>query len=312
MNYKDPGPILIAIGILLLLVGIAAALLGPVEMYCFYLFSEGGRFHYEGFGFGSFMFGNIACQILGYYVIAWLCIPLGYGHLHMRRWARTLAVTLLWFWLVVGMPLVIVFFFILVASKDLSPVAVLIAAILLALSYLVAPGLLIRFYRSPKVRLTFETKDPNSYGIERLPMPTLVLCVLYLFYAIVLHVPIFFKGLFPFFGIFLFDLQGILLIDVSIALLIGLAWGTLKRRAWAWWGAVIYFGLMACSAMLTFLKSSYLDILSGMRFPPTEMEALDGVPLQGFHLAVFFGIPLLITWGLIVLSKRYFQTEKPL
>ena len=39
-------------------------------MYCFYLFSEGGRFHYEGFGFGSFMFGNIASQIVGYYLIA--------------------------------------------------------------------------------------------------------------------------------------------------------------------------------------------------------------------------------------------------
>lgn len=311
MDYKDRSPALAAIGILLLLVGIAAALLGPAEMYCFYLFSEDGPFHYEGFGFGSFMFGNIACQIMGYYSIAMLCIPLGYGHLHVRRWARTLSVTLLWFWLVVGMPLVIVFFFILVASKDLSPVAVLIAAVLLALSYLAIPGLLIRFYRSQNVRLTFETKDPKSYGIERLPMPMLVLCALYLFYAIVLHMPIFFNGMFPFFGVFLFDLQGILLLDVSIVLLVGLIWGTLKLRTWAWWGALIYFGLMAFSSILTFLKSSYLDILSGMRFPPTEMEALDGVPLQGFHLAMFFGIPLLATLGVIILSKRHLQTGNP-
>mgnify|MGYP001567756825 CR=1 FL=1 len=60
LDYKDLTRIITVIGILLLLVGTVAALLGPVEMYCFYLFSEGGRFHYEGFGFGSFMFGNIA------------------------------------------------------------------------------------------------------------------------------------------------------------------------------------------------------------------------------------------------------------
>jgi hypothetical protein len=58
---------------------------GPLEMYCFYLFSEGGHFYYEGFGFGSFMFGNIASQIIGYCLIAAVCVPLGYGHLATRR-----------------------------------------------------------------------------------------------------------------------------------------------------------------------------------------------------------------------------------
>jgi len=311
MDYKDRSPVLAIIGLLLLLVGVAAAFLGPVEMYCFYLFSEGGRFHYEGFGFGSFMFGNIACQIIGYYVIAILCIPLGYGHLQVRRWARTLSLTLLWFWLVVGVPLTVVFFFMLVSSKDLSLAVALIAVILLALSYLAVPGLLIRFYRSRNVRLTFETKDPKSCGIERLPMPILVSCSLYLFYAIVLHIPIFFNGIFPLFGVFLFDMQGILMLDVSIALLVCLIWGTLKSRTWAWWGALTYFGLMAFSTIFTFLKSSYSDILSGMKFPPTEMGPLEGVPLQGFHLAAFFGIPLLATSGVIILSKRHFRTENP-
>ena len=78
METRDRRPILVIIGVLLLLVGLGAAFLGPVEMYCFYLFSEGGRFHYDGFGFGSFMFGNIAWQIVGYYLIALVAVPLGY------------------------------------------------------------------------------------------------------------------------------------------------------------------------------------------------------------------------------------------
>jgi hypothetical protein len=113
VNYKDQGRVLAALGVPLLLVGIGAAALGPAEMYCFYLFSEGGPFHYEGFGLGSFMFGNIATQIIGYYVIALLLIPLGYGHLKLRRWARTLALTLLYAWLVLGVPLAVAFLFVL-------------------------------------------------------------------------------------------------------------------------------------------------------------------------------------------------------
>ena len=72
-------------------------------------------------------------------------------------------------------------------------------------------------------------------------------------------------------------------------------------------GGLTYFGLMAFSWILTFLRSSYLDILAAMRFPPTEMDMLDGVPLQGYHLAVFFGMPLLATLGVIILSKRHLR-----
>jgi len=41
--YKDRSRLLKAIGAVELLGGIAVGLLAPLEMYCFYLFSEGGR-----------------------------------------------------------------------------------------------------------------------------------------------------------------------------------------------------------------------------------------------------------------------------
>ena len=47
--------------------------------------------------------------------------------------------------------------------------------VLLALSYFVIPALLIRFYRSRDVILTFENRDPRAYRIEKMPMPILVL-----------------------------------------------------------------------------------------------------------------------------------------
>jgi hypothetical protein len=106
------------------------------------------------------MFGNIGSQIIGYYLIAVVCIGLGYGHLALRRWARIQSLALLWFWLVEGLPLTFIFLFVLFSSKELSLVMALIATGLLGLCYLVVPGSLIRFYQGRNVRLTFETKDP--------------------------------------------------------------------------------------------------------------------------------------------------------
>jgi hypothetical protein len=310
MDTRDRRPVLAAIGGLLLLIGVGCALLGPVEIYCFYLFSEGGRFHYEGFGFGSFMFGNIASQIVGYYLIAAVAIPLGYGHLRLRRWARTLALVLLWFWLVVGGPLTLVFLFVLFASKDLSPAVGLIIALGLGLSYPLVPALLIRFYRGRHVQAAF-ARDPGSYRIEQMPMPILVLVVLFAFHAIVLNLLVLFNGIFPIFGRWLSGLPGIVALDLAVASLVCLLWGTLQQRIWAWWGSLVGFGLLTFSTVFTLWRSSFQELLSVLNFPQAEMDILQGLPFEGAHFALLVGIPLTITWAAIALSKRHFGKGHP-
>ena len=136
-TVEDRALLLRVFGALMLLVGIAAAFIGPLEMYSFYLFSMGGRFYYEGFGFGAFLFAFIAAQIGGYYLIAVFGILLGWGHLLLRRWAHALALSLLWFWVLLGLPLTGVVVMILVQFKDLS-VAGFIAS--LVFGFLLYPG----------------------------------------------------------------------------------------------------------------------------------------------------------------------------
>jgi hypothetical protein len=306
MDFRDRSPILIFFGVLLLLAGVAMAFMGPLEMRAFYLFSEGGRFHYEGFGFGSFMFANIAAQIVGYYLIAMVAMPLGYGNIMRLRWARTLSLAVLGFWLVAGIPLMVAFMFVLMASKDVSLPAALIALTGLALSYAVVPGLLIRFYRSRDVRLTFETRDPRSPWIEDVPLPVLVVCAVFGLTIAVLQVLILFNGVFPLFHTLIFELRGIELIALSILILVGLIWGLLRLRRWAWWGSLLYWGYLTFSSIAALSRMTFADILSHMKFSPLEVEVLDGIPIQGAHLAVLAGIPLLVTLGLIVYSRRHF------
>jgi hypothetical protein len=304
MDYSDRKWVLTLLGLVLLGAGLFAAFLAPIEMYCFYLFSEGGRFYYEGFGFGSFMFGNIASQIIGYYLIAAALIPLGYGHLRLRRWARPFSVALLWFWLVVGLPVILLFMAVLVSSKDAAPVVIFVALVFLVLSYALFPWLLIRFYLGQNVRLTFETRDPRPCWAEQRPMASLVLGALFLFFAVALHIPIFFNGVYPLFGTWLTGLPGIVALTVTAFCLAFLAWGILGQRWWAWWGALLSLGALTISAIVTLAASSYADLLAVVNFPPAELEFLDGLPFQGAHLALFAGLPLTISLVVLIFSKR--------
>ena len=309
MDHRDRSLIIRLIGALLLLAGVSVLALGPFEMICFYWFSEGGRFHYEGFGFGSFMFGNIAAQIVGYYVIGLAAVGLGYGHLTVRRWVRPLALAAVWFWVVAGIPLLLIVFFVLLASKELPLAAVVVAAGLLVLSYALLPVLLIRFYRSRNTVRTFERRDPAPSWVERVPVPLLVLAALGLFGLIVLHLAILFNGAFPLFGRFVYDMEGIVLLDAAILCLALLVWGVLKRQVWAWWGGLIYAFVMTGSTLLTLALTSYAELLVGMAFPTRELEFLDGLPFEGTHFAALAAVPLLATLTLLVRSKRYFGSQ---
>jgi len=308
MAYKDRSRWLIAIGWLLLLAGGAVGFLAPLEMYCFYLFSAGGRFHYEGFGFGSFMFGNIAAQIVGYYLIAAVYGVLGYGHVRLRRWARPLSLTALWAWRVVGAPLIVLVLFIWLATKELTLPVVVLGTLAALASYLALPGLLIRFYWGRNVRETLAAKGGGGGWLETFPVPILTLSALYGFFIVMLHLLILFNGIFPALGRFLYGFPGTVALDFSILSLIGLAWGTLRRRLWAWWGGVILWGLFTFSTIFTFWRTDYAALLAGLAFPPRELEFLDGIPLQGWHLALLVGAPLLLTWGFLCWAKRHFET----
>lgn len=303
-----PVAILYAIGVLLSAIGLIAAIYAPLEFYSFYLFSNGGRFYYEGFGFGSLMFAIIAWQIILYYLIAIIFIPLGYAHLRLRHWVRTVSITLLWCWIVLGIPLLI-FGLTLFSFKEIPPTFAVIIIVLLAFAYLILPWLLIRFYQSEKVIQVIENRDPNTYQIESIPIPILVLSFLSIFYVLTLHLPIFFNGIFPFFGVWFTGLEGIVLIEICVLILVLITWGLIRSKKWAWWGSLVYFGTLTFTIILTFRKTSYLEWLSLINFPPTEIEILQGMPLQGYHLAIIFGLPLLLTIGVIILVKPHFHSK---
>lgn len=296
------------LGALMLGLGLVALYYGPMEMVCFSFFVVGGRFHYEGFGFGSFMFGNLAVQIMGYYLVALVCIPLGYGHLRLQHWARSLMVALIWCWRVLGVPLSLVLLFILLSAKDLSFLAAVSAAVALAVAYLLLPELALRWYRSSTVRGAFESAPESTPGPDGLPpVPVLVAVLLESFFVVALHVLLFFNGLFPLWGTWATGQLGFRWIAAAVVVLVALTWGTFRRWRGAWWGALLFFGWMLLAWTFSLFTTSWSELLGLMAFASFELEMLSGMPIQGWHLAVMIGVPLALTLVALLRARPYFS-----
>ncbi len=249
---------------------------------------------------------NIAIQIAGYYIIAALCIPLGYGHLKLRWWTRAAMTTLLVDWLIVGLPLSLIALVMLVTSKEVSLASLPVVALGFILLYPVLPIVLLRFYRSRTAQRAFQAADVPSNWLSDTPEAVKVAVSLMVLVALTLHFPLLFDGFFPLFGRVVFGLPGVLIIDLSIATVVILAWGIARRYYWAWWCAVVFLGILTTSSAVTFLANPMCDIVAQMPFAPLEAEALSGMPICGYHLALFVGAIPAATLIAVAVSRRGF------
>jgi len=310
-SHRAQAVIVKAIGITQILIGIVAAYYGPLEIYVFYLFSKGGPFYYDGFGVGSFWFGLLVGHNIAYYLLAGLLIPVGIGTIKLRRWALTLSILYLWGWLAMGMLLIINLSILAPAFFKLGQTIVMLRLMIvgvLSFMFLVLfPTILLRFYKSKKVKLVFEDSDQNIYWTEKYPFPLLALLFLFSLCIIVLHFTIFFQVMFPLFGKMIFGRQVIHFLAFCIVALYGLIYGVFRLRVWAWWGALVYFSLLTVSVIMTFTRYSFYQIVSMMDLPEYEVEFLEKMTvLHDYNLVGLLAIPLLMILGLLIHSGKHF------
>ncbi len=310
--HKDKSKIIYLLGSIILLIGLCSAFIAPLEIRSYYLFSKGGKFYFEGFGIGSLMFANITIQVIAYYLIAVLFIILGYGHLKLREWVRSWSIAVLWAWIVIGAPLALV---LIVMFSVKSPSTVLMVFAIL-LVYPVIPLLLIWFYQTKNVLLTFN-KIKNNLNlnhnniVNKIPVIVKTISVLFIFFIIVFHIHFLFNGFFPLFGKLLSGLNGFILIDIFILLLGFLIWGLLRLKSWSWYGSIIYLVFLILSTGITLYKQNIQSLLSVMAFAQKEMEIINNITLKNFQISTILGlsviVPLIITMVLLIINKRYFK-----
>ena len=217
------------LGIIQLLIGFSTLVIAPIEIYCFYLFSEGGAFYYDGFGIGSFVHGLIVAQIFAFYGIGMLFISIGYGHIKLKNWTLNLSISSIWFWIIFGLP-VMIFFLPLLSMKELKtqhPILLLAFAAMFLI--IVIPGLLLLFYNQKSVKVLFGTQNNLGNESQIMPICSFLVLLVYFLYILLFHILIFYQGIFPMFGNFLTGLSGITIYGFLILIIILLIYGLIKK-----------------------------------------------------------------------------------
>jgi hypothetical protein len=174
------------------------------------------------------------------------------------------------------------------------------------LLYPVLPIVLLLLYRSQLVRRAFAAPESASSWLSSTPEARKVATSLLLFVAITLHFPLLFGGFFPLFGQAVLGLPGVLMLDLSIITAVVLTWGVAQGYYWSWWSAIVFLSLLTASSVVTFLNTPPPEILAMMPFAALEIEALSGIPVQGYHLALSVGMIPAATLVVVAVARRGF------
>jgi hypothetical protein len=78
----------------------------------------------------------------------------------------------------------------------------------------------------------------------------------------------------------------------------------LRQARWARWAGLAALGVGAASWIVSLAASSWSELLALLALPPYEAAFLDGIPLQGWHLALIVALPAALLLWQIASARR--------
>ena len=317
---------LIVFGIALILAGAVCALFVPLVLL--------GGFMAQASGAGA-EWRMLVPSLTLYALLAVAFVWIGVGSLAARRWARALALILSWVWLLTGVITVGMMALLFpmmsemlagaaaagAASKGrgvapmpdegMAAVILVITLAVMAVIFVIVPGVLVLFYRSPHVRATCEAFDPRPSWTDACPLPVLGLSLSLAFMAIFsLPSIIAYGGMVPMFGTVLTGFTGIAVTGALAGLWGWCAWATWRMRIAGWWAAFLSTVLMTLSGAVTFATVDLIEIYRRAGFPEEQMQVLEDFRIDGRLMAGAM-IALTIAVAAWMLSvKRHFAAPR--
>lgn len=255
---------------------------------------------------------------LFYLLMAVWFIWMGIGSVKARRWARALILVTSWIWLIGGTTALITLAFMLPGfpaqpgpgtemSGTMTTVFKIVMFGVMAVIYVLIPGVLVLFYRSRHVKATCEHRDPHMRWTDRCPLPVLAISLMTGGWA--LGMP--FMGLYgwaiPFFGTVVNGAAGAVVILLMVPLLAYIAWGSYHLKIAAWrcaLGLTIGWGASAC---VTFSRVGLFDLYEKMGLSQEHLALMKGSPV--LQPAVMEGLTILwmvVVLAYVVYTKRFF------
>ncbi len=283
------------LGFVFLAVGLFSLFCIPAEFSSFYAFMDGGRYHYEGFGFGSLMFTFIILNAMVYLLLALLGIPLGIGNVMLKKWGYNMSLAAFGTLLILGATLIISFLLSFDLLRMLALNQIMTILIFLFLFSMVLPYFLIKFYKKRSAEQLFKSSDTESCFEKQSP-EKLIILLLNLLWIFVFYLLVFLKGAFPLFGEFIFQREGAYLLSTAIFILLVLTYLFYIDKHYAKYGMVIYYVLLFLTFALTFFNNSTNSFSNLLDLPIYETEIMMPafrIP-AGVNLGFFFGTLIII------------------
>jgi len=310
LDFKDRTLGLIIFGVAHILIGVFCALLIPLMFLSVALSNSvaGGGIDARSAWSASALYGFMAVAFV------WL----GVGSIRARRWARELILSLSWIWLLTGICSLIIGMLVIPAvvrgtgvatgiPPEMVSLIVLVIFGVVGLFYVVMPGALVLFYRSPHVAATCRTRHPEPQWFDACPRRLLTLMVVWILFAVSALLMPAYNFFFPFFGIVLTGAAGAALWALVLALCVALAIGTCKRALWAWWGGLALTLVFTLSSTFVALRFDLSEIVGLMKLPEDQIAMMDTLPMLDGLVMV---LGTVCVWGTFILYlmtlRRYF------
>lgn len=240
-------------------------------------------------------------------LIALISIPLAIGHFKKSFWIKKIALTLLYVWMIIGIPISSIILLIISTEKEPSLFIVILTASIFIVFYSIIAPLCIKFYRSKNIESELNLKNYQSHFINNYPLTLMILILIYFFIIYAFHSLLFIRGIYPLFGIWLNGLDGILLISISISLFFAIIIGTLYKKLWAWWSALIYILLFLLSSIVTLTSTDYPALIASLHLPEFENNIIINWPISNNFLLVFSSIFFISILIAVFISRKYFR-----
>jgi len=313
-THKDRTVGLVVFGILQILIGVCCAMLIPLSLAAQALGNAGGVASVDA--------RTVLPGMVVYVALATTFVWLGIGSIRARRWAREVSLSLSWVWFLTGIcSLILVWLLLPSLLRELAgeggfppEVAVLVSivtTVVLGFLYVLLPGALVLFFRSPHVAATCRVRDPSRRWTDDLPQRMLTLTIVWVLAAVSVLVMPAYRFVVPFFGVVLAGLAGAVVWLVVLIGCVALAWGSARRELWAWRGAMIAVLLAALSTVLTFLRVDAVEMVRAMDLPADQVALISGAMMPDRWLVILFWI---VAWGSFLaylVTLRRFFTARP-
>jgi hypothetical protein len=249
---------------------------------------------------------------------AWF-IWMGVGSILARRWAYKLLLVTSWLWLVCGTGGMIAWL-ILVGdiyggmvqqeglSEDMVRILQVVTSLFLLVIYIIAPAVLVLFYRSRHVRATCEALDPVERWTDRCPSHPLALTLVFWMFAGSMLMMAAYNFALPFFGTIVSGLTGACVVAILCGLSAWVGWSIYKLRPAGWLAALVLALAYGLSLLVTFARVSLMDYYRAMNMPEEQLKYIETMNVELFSspLSLLMVLYLTAFVAYVIYTKRYF------